>query len=111
MGRMMSREFVTLITQLCLVAALFCQIALAADEPSPRDIAAKKFPREQWGAALVDISHNAEKRVWILQGKKHAVELNEKTLALKIQAGPTVWRMVPAGANDMLIKSGDDEFP
>jgi len=42
---MMSREFVTLITQLCLVAALFCQIALAADEPSPRDIAAKKFPR------------------------------------------------------------------
>ena len=63
------------------------------------------------GAALVDVSHNAEKRVWILQGKKHAVELNEKTLALKIQAGPTVWSMVPAGANDMLIKSGDDEFP
>ena len=79
----MLREFFTLITQLCLVAALFCQIALAADKPSPREIAAKKFPREQWGAALVDVSHNAEKRVWILQGKKHAVELNEKTLALK----------------------------
>ncbi len=94
-----------------MIASLFCRIALAADEPSPREIAAKKFPREQWGAALVDVSHNAEKRVWILQGKKHAVELNEKTLALKIQAGPTVWSMVPSGANDLLIKSGEDEFP
>ena len=71
----------------------------------------KNFRATNGAPPLVDVSHNAEKRVWILQGKKHAVELNEKTLALKIQAGPTVWSMVPSGANDMLIKSGDDEFP
>ena len=107
----MPRELFFRITQLCLIASLCARIASAADEPSPREIAAKKFPREQWGAAVVDVSHDADKRVWNLQGKKHSVQLNEKTLALKIQTGPTVWSMVPSGANDMLIKSGDDEFP
>jgi hypothetical protein len=95
----------------CLSMSLFKLSAIAADAPSPRDIAAKKYPRDQWGAALVDVSHDAEKRAWILQGKKHTVDFNEKTLALKIQAGPMVWSMIPSGANDMLIKSGDDEFP
>src|SRR4029078_11054888 len=109
MGRMMLREAFTLITQFCLTATLFCQIALAADEPSPREIAAKKFPREQWGAALVDVSHDADKRAWIIQGQKHTVRLNERDLSLKIQAGATVWSMVPSTDGDMIVKAGAHE--
>ncbi len=114
-----------------LSAVLFCTAAIAADEATSshkstddrqaQQAAAKKFPREEWGAAAVDVSHDAEQHVWTLKGRKNTVRLSEKDLSLKIQAGPTLWSMVPSGAGDLIIKEigesrGDDkhdysEFP
>ncbi len=103
-----------------LSAVLFCTVVCAADEPGAKhkstndreaqQAAAKKFPREDWGAAAVDVSHDADMHVWTLKGKKNTVVLNEKDLSLKIQSGSTIWSMVPSASTDMLLKSGDDEF-
>ena len=108
----MPRQLFSRFILFCLLTAVWgLTTARSAADPTPQQAAAKKFPRDQWGAAQVDVTHDADKRVWILQGKKHAVQLHEKDLSLKIQAGPVVWNMVPSGASDMLVKSGDDEFP
>ena len=103
-----------------LSAVLFCTVVCAADEPGertnrPTTAKRNKRPRKSFhakigAAAAVDVSHDADKHVWALKGKKNTVVLNEKDLSLKIQSGSTIWSMAPSASTDMLLKSGDDEF-
>ena len=60
------------------------------------------LPRVEWGAPLVDVSHVGGQ--WIIAGKKQVVTLDEKDLALRIQAGPVKWDMLPSATNDMLVR-------
>ena len=83
----------------------------STDDREAQQAAAKKFPRADWGATEVDVSHDADKKTWTLKGKKNTVVLNERDLSLAIQAGPTTWKMVPSTAGEIIIKSGDEEFP
>jgi hypothetical protein len=69
---------------------------------------APALPREEWGAPQVSVTHTQGK--WIITGKKQTVTLDEKNLALGIQAGPVAWQMVPSGANDLLVKSNGKEI-
>jgi hypothetical protein len=70
--------------------------------------AAQPLTREQWGAPLVAVSH--ENGQWIIAGKKQVVTIDEKTLALKVNAQSVVWEMPASGTNDMVVKSGGKEF-
>ncbi|HTW94473.1 MAG TPA: DUF5696 domain-containing protein [Tepidisphaeraceae bacterium] len=70
---------------------------------------AQAAPRDQWGAPLVTITHNDN--TWTLTGQKQTVTLNQNDLTLSVQSGPTTWSMIPSQAGDMIVKSGDDEFP
>jgi hypothetical protein len=69
---------------------------------------AATLPREEWGAPLVTVTHEAGK--WIIAGKKQTVTLDEKNLATAVQAGLGSWNMVSSGANDLLVKSNGKEF-
>src|SRR5574341_1297160 len=69
---------------------------------------AQQLPREQWGAPLVIVSRADGK--WTIAGKKHKVTLNEADLALRVQAGPAEWSMVPSSAKDILVRSRGEEF-
>src|SRR5216684_1884128 len=64
---------------------------------------AQQLSREQWGAPVVNISQ-ANGR-WTIAGKKATVTLNESDLAMKVQAGATVWQMVPSSVGDLLVRS------
>jgi Family of unknown function (DUF5696) len=65
--------------------------------------------RADWGAPLVDISHADGK--WTIAGKKQTVTLDEKTLALDVNAQSVDWKMFPSGTNDMTVKFHGKEFP
>ncbi len=65
--------------------------------------------REQWGAPLVNV--NSRNGDWIIAGKRNAVTLDEKTLALEVNAQSIVWEMPAPGTNDMIVKEGGKEFP
>jgi Family of unknown function (DUF5696) len=65
--------------------------------------------RADWGAPLVDVSHTDGQ--WIIRGQKQVVTLDEKNLALHIQAGPAKWDMVPSATNDMLVRWHGKLFP
>ena len=69
---------------------------------------AQPLPREQWGAAPVTVSHSGGK--WTIAGKTQTVTIEESDLALEVRAGSTVWKMVPSGPNDMLVKSRGEQF-
>ena len=58
--------------------------------------------------AQVTVSHAG--RVWTIRGQKNTVELNEHDLAVTIHAGAVRWKMVPSGAQDMLVGAGGDRF-
>ncbi len=68
----------------------------------------QQLPREQWGAPLVTVSHVGGK--WVIAGKKNRVLLEESNLALTVEAGPAIWKMVPSSDDDMLVKSRGQEF-
>ena len=60
------------------------------------------------GAPQVSVVHSGD--TWTIAGRKNAWEINEKSLAIAVHAGPAVWKMVPSAANDMLIAAGGDQF-
>jgi hypothetical protein len=68
-----------------------------------------QLPREQWGAPAVVVSQADGK--WIIKGRRNTVTLNESDLALKVEAGASVWEMAPSSASDMLVRSkGADSY-
>jgi hypothetical protein len=71
--------------------------------------AAEPLTRADWGAPLVTVSHTGGR--WIIAGKKQTVTLNEKTLALEVNAQSVIWKMPAPATNDMIAKSGGQEFP
>ena len=54
------------------------------------------------------VSHSNGK--WTIAGRTNRVELDESTLALRVNAGATVWNMKPSAADDMVVRDGDDEI-
>lgn len=65
--------------------------------------------RADWGAPLVNVSHADGK--WTIAGRKQNVTLDEKTLALDINAQSVDWKMFSSGTNDMIVKYRGQEFP
>ena len=82
-----------------LAAALLINIALSTG------LRAQQFPREQWGAVSISVSHGGTN--WVIAGKTNRVTLNETSLALTIQSGPVHWKMMPSQPGDMLVRSKD----
>jgi Family of unknown function (DUF5696) len=78
------------------------QTASPTQMVSPPQMANPPLSRADWGAELATVSH--ENGQWIIKGQKQTVTLDEKNLALDIQAGPAKWDMVPSTANDMLVQ-------
>jgi Family of unknown function (DUF5696) len=83
--------------------------ALAFAFPVSAQLTNPPLPRAEWGAPLVDVSQVGNQ--WIIAGRKQVVTLNEKNLALDIQAGPVKWDMVPSATNDMLVRWHGKLFP
>ncbi|HXK03797.1 MAG TPA: DUF5696 domain-containing protein [Verrucomicrobiae bacterium] len=54
------------------------------------------------------VSHSGGK--WTIAGHKNVVELDETTLAVRVQAGTVVWNMQPSAAEDMLVRAGGEEL-
>src|SRR5258706_339535 len=71
-------------------------------------VLAETLPREQWGAPLVTVSHADGK--WTIAGQKQKVLLDASHLAIEVRAGPTIWRMVPSGTDDLLVKFGGNDL-
>lgn len=71
--------------------------------------AAEPLARADLGAPLVNVSHADGQ--WIIAGKKQAVTLDKKTLALDVNAQSVAWNMPASPTNDMLVKIGGKEFP
>jgi Family of unknown function (DUF5696) len=71
--------------------------------------AAEPLTRADWGAPLVSVSHADGQ--WLIKGRKQTVTLDEKDLAIHIQAGPAKWDMVPSATNDMLVRWHGKLFP
>src|SRR5205823_2080886 len=55
------------------------------------------------------ISHDGAE--WTVLGKKQTVTIDERTLALAIDAQAANWKMFPSGTNDMVVQFGGKEFP
>jgi hypothetical protein len=70
---------------------------------------AQQLSRAEWGAVPVTVSH--QNGNWIIAGQKHKVILNERNLAIEVEAGAARWSMVASTPHDMLVKSGRQEFP
>lgn len=47
---------------------------------------------------------------WIIAGRKHKVTLNERTLAIDIEAGSVRWSTVASTPHDMLVNNSGEEF-
>ncbi len=47
---------------------------------------------------------------WTIAGKKNTAVLNERTLAVSVNAGGRTWNMVPSSPDDVLIGLTNDEF-
>src|ERR1043165_4666302 len=60
------------------------------------------------GLAATQVSHS--NGTWTIAGSHNRVELNESTLAMRVQAGAVSWPMMPSSSDDMLIRAGADEF-
>ena len=98
--RILYCQFCLLLSQIStryLTTALFILLVLPA---APQ---AQQLSREKWGAVPVDVSHTGS--TWIIAGKTNRITLNEKDLALTIQAGSTQWAMLPSKSGDMLVRS------
>ncbi|HSY18674.1 MAG TPA: DUF5696 domain-containing protein [Candidatus Acidoferrales bacterium] len=71
--------------------------------------AAADLPRADWGAPLVTVAH-ADGH-WTIAGKKQTVTLDEKSLALEVNAQGIVWKMPADATNEMVVKADGREFP
>ncbi len=60
--------------------------------------------------AGAQITVNHAGGVWTIRGQKNTVELNGSDLAVTVRAGAVTWKMVPSGAEDMLVAAGGDRF-
>jgi hypothetical protein len=97
-------------TQLCVYSSLLAiSLSTFAVDPTPQQLSAQKFPRDQWGAPLVDVSHDAVNSTFTIKGKKQSVVVNEKDLSIDITAGPVTWKLVASKPGDLLLKAGDQE--
>src|SRR5262252_5075831 len=86
------------------VSSLFIALAVFVSIP----IRAQQLSRDEWGAMPVSVSH--QNGNWIIAGRKHQVTLNERSLAIHIEAGAARWSMLASTQHDMLVKSGREEF-
>ncbi|HET8550751.1 MAG TPA: DUF5696 domain-containing protein [Bryobacteraceae bacterium] len=66
------------------------------------------LPREQWGATNVSVTQRDNE--WIIAGRKTKVILKRSDLALRVQAGPATWSMMPSQKDDMLVRAAGEEF-
>jgi hypothetical protein len=72
-------------------------------------VLAQSLPRADWGGQAVEVSH-ADGH-WMITGKKQVVMLDEKSLALDVNAQTVDWKMFPSGTNDLTVKFHGREFP
>src|ERR1043166_5683468 len=70
---------------------------------------AQTLSRDQWGAMPVTVSHEGSK--WLVKGKVNSFTLDEQNLALKIQAGPAQWQLMPSKPGDMIVRTKSEEIP
>ena len=71
--------------------------------------ASQNLSRDQWGAMPVSVSHT--KGGWAITGKKNTVTINETNLSLTVQAGATLWTMMPSSVGDLIVKLKGEEIP
>ena len=71
-------------------------------------IHAQTLSRDQWGGMPVTVLH--QNGNWVIQGKKHTVTLNDRTLALTVGTGHAIWSTLASNRRDMLLKNGVEEF-
>src|SRR5882724_2508674 len=69
---------------------------------------AQPLPRAEWGAPLVTVSQRGGP--WTVAGQKNTLTLNGADLALRMQAGPVAWQMMPSAPGDLRVKVGAEEF-
>jgi hypothetical protein len=50
-----------------------------------------------------------QKDAWRIAGQKNTVSLRKADLALQVQAGGTLWSLLPSTAGELLVKSGGQE--
>ena len=91
-----------------MTRALAIATVLAGAAVSAR-AAESSLPRAEWGAPLVNVSH--ANGTWTIAGKRNIVTLNERTLALEVNAQSVVWKMPASATNDMVAKQSGKEFP
>ena len=90
-------------TRALAIATLIAGAAALARAAEP------PLPRAEWGAPLVNVTH--ANGAWTIAGKRNTITLNEKTLALEVNAQSVVWKMPAPAADEMIVKSGGREFP
>ena len=91
-----------------MTRALAIATLLAGAAVSAR-AADSSLPRAEWGAPLVNVLH--ANGTWTIAGKRNIVTLDEKTLAVEVNAQSVIWKMPASGTNDTIAKSGGKEFP
>lgn len=91
---------------------ILCRIALGLGVSvlflAPLDSAQEPRPREEWGAPVVTVSHEADR--WVIAGRKNRVTLTESDLSIRIDAGAARWNLVSSAEDDMLVRSRGEEF-
>ena len=83
---------------LAAVALLACLGGPCAAQVSPADTGA---PQVQVSRAPGQMDPG---------GQENVVVLNEADLAVTVEAGPAVWKMVPSSSKDLLVSKDGDEF-
>jgi hypothetical protein len=70
--------------------------------------AAAQAPRETIHPPITVTSREG---VWTIAGARATATLRAADLALEVRHAGTTWNMVPSGPEDMIVKSGGQEFP
>jgi hypothetical protein len=81
----------------------------AAAKPAAPATTPPALPDSEWGAPPVTVTHAGGR--WTIAGKKTTVILNEADLAVTVQNGGAVWKMVASTPQDLIVRAHDDEFP
>jgi hypothetical protein len=71
--------------------------------------AAAELTRADWGAPLVEVTHGGGH--WTLLGKKQTVTLDEKNLALVVDAQSIMWKFPASATNELIVKTRGQEYP
>src|SRR5215471_2646977 len=78
----------------CAIALLMLSSALAG---------AQQLSRDQWGGVPVTVTHQNQN--WIIAGKRQKVTLNERSLAIDIEAGAARWSTAGSSTHDLLVRT------